>query len=279
MDYRVIVVHIDDSDRSEPRLEFATHVARVFDARLVGVYLVPTREMTPFTSAMLPDTVVLHRLRDSGAAQSRAEERFREASSRAGLVDIEWRAPAGPPLEAVAVHARYADITIIGQPAPDDAHPAFSRDLAHASLVGAGRPVLVVPFAGAPSPPAKNVLVAWNESRESARAVADALPWLRKAMHIVVMSITDSDDEGIAETRADRNIAEYLQCHDIPATIQHEVAAESDLGGLLLSRAALLGSDLLVMGDHSRPRLQQLVSGDVTQSMLNSMTIPVLMSH
>jgi nucleotide-binding universal stress UspA family protein len=277
MDYRSIVVHLDDNELGDERLTLACEVARRFDTRLVGMYLVPTREMTPFTSAMLPDTVVRHRLHDSGRAQAHAEHLFREAVARAGLVDTEWRAPAGPPLEAAEVNVRHADLAVIGQPGPDDAHPGFARDLVHAILIGSGRPALVVPYAGSVAMPGGNVLIAWKESRESARAVADALPWLRRSARVVVLSIATREDE--VETSAEKGIAEYLHCHDVVAEISHEVADDIDVGPLLLSRAADLGSDLLVMGAYSRPRLQERVLGGVTQTILESMTLPVLLSH
>jgi len=76
MDYRSLLVHIDDSDQSDQRLDVAARLARKFDAELAGAYLVPTRELTPFTSAMLPDSLVQHRLHESGDAQARAEVRF-----------------------------------------------------------------------------------------------------------------------------------------------------------------------------------------------------------
>ena len=122
MDYQSLLVHIDDSDQSDQRLDLAARLARKYDAELAGAYLVPTRELTPFTSAMLPHALVEHRLRDSGDAQARAEARFRAAADREGLVDVDWSAPAGRPIDAAISHARYSDIAILGQPLPDDDH-------------------------------------------------------------------------------------------------------------------------------------------------------------
>ena len=96
MDYQSLLVHIDDSDQSDQRLDLAARLARKFDAELAGAYLVPTRELTPFTSAMLPDSVVEHRLRDSGDAQARAEARFRAAADREGLRGRRLECAGGP---------------------------------------------------------------------------------------------------------------------------------------------------------------------------------------
>ena len=279
MDYQSFLVHIDDSDQSDQRLDVAARLARRFDAELAGAYLVPTRELTPFTSAMLPDALVEHRLRDSGDAQARAEARFRAAADGEGLVDVDWSAPAGRPIDAAISHARYSDIAILGQPQPTDDHAAFANDLVRSVLMAAGRPVLIVPHFGEFASIGETVLIAWKETRESARAVADALPFLKQARTVVVMSISAPHDQSVRETLADAGIAAFLARHGIGAEVRHEVAEDIDAGNLLLSRAADLGADLIVMGAYSRPRLSEFVLGGVTRVMLQAMTVPVLMSH
>ncbi|MEO8753419.1 MAG: universal stress protein [Casimicrobiaceae bacterium] len=279
MNYRSLLVHIDDSDQSGERLDVAARLARKFDAELAGAYLVPTRELTPFTSAMLPDALVEHRLHESGDAQALAEARFRAAADREGLLALDWSAPAGRPIDAAISHARYSDIAILGQPQPADAQAAFANDLVRSVLMASGRPVLIVPHFGEFAAIGETVLIAWKESRESARAVADALPFLQRAAKVVVMSISAPGDQSVREMLADSGIAAFLQRHDIAAEVRHEVAEDIDAGNLLLSRAADLAADLIVMGAYSRPRLSEFVLGGVTRVMLQTMTVPVLMSH
>jgi len=279
MGYRYFLVHVDDSDECERRLRVAAQLARAYCGELEGVYVTPTRELTPFTSAMLPDSVVEHRLRDSGDAQALAEQRFRAAAAGEHLTSVAWTAPAGRPIDAAILHTCYADIAIVGQPLPEDAHAAFGNDLVHGMLMGAGRPVLVVPHYGEFPTIGKNVLIAWKETRESARAVCDALPFLKRARSVVVMSISAPADNSVRESQSDEGIASYLARHDIEAKVRHEVADDIDVGNLLLSRAADLSTDLIVMGAYSRPRLSEIVLGGVTRLMLQAMTVPVLMSH
>ena len=279
MSYHSFLVHVDDSDHAARRLEVATRLALAHDAHLEGVYAVPTREMTPFTSAMLPDTVVANRLRESGDAQALAEERFRAATAHAGLPAATFAAPAGPPIDAAIHHTRYADLGIFGQPRPEDEHAAFADELVHGVLMGAGRPLLLVPHYGDFPTIGENVLIAWKETRESAIAVRDALPFLAQARKVVVMSITAPGDDAVRETLSDAGIATWLARHRIDATVRHEVAADIDVGNLLLSRAADLSSDLVVMGAYSRTRMSERVWGGVTRLMLEAMTLPVLMSH
>jgi nucleotide-binding universal stress UspA family protein len=272
MDYRSILVHLDD-DESRPSLDVAAALARQHGAELAGAYLVATRELTPFTSAMLPDSVVEHRLRDTGQAQSRAEARFREVAARHGLASVAFSAPAGAAIDAAVLHARHADLAVLAQP-----RAGFESDLAHAVLMQSGRPVLIVPPAVA-SPVGERILIGWKESRESARAVADALPLLARAKAVRIVSITDEGDEEPRETVADKDVVAWLARHGVEAPLRHEIADDVDAGNLLLSRAADFGADLVVMGGYSRPRLSEVVLGGVTRLMLQSTTVPVLMSH
>jgi nucleotide-binding universal stress UspA family protein len=272
MDYRSILVHVDD-DEGLACIDAAAALAARHGAELAGAYLVPTRELTPFTSAMLPDSVVETRLRDTGEAQRRAEARFREAAARHALQDVTWSAPAGAAIDAAILHARYADLVVLPQP-----RAGFESDLVHAVLMQAGRPALVVPYTGAATV-GERVLVAWKEARESARAVADALPFLSRANAVRVVSVSTDRDDTVREALADKDIAAWLARHGVEATVRHQVADDVDAGNLLLSRAADFGADLIVMGAYSRPRLSEVVLGGVTRLMLQSMTVPVLMSH
>lgn len=278
MDYRNILLHVDDG-ADVARLTLAVRLAHLFDAELAGTYLVPTRELTPFASAMLPDTVVEHRLRDSGEAQAGAETRFRDAVTRAQCRRFTWSAPAGRAIDAGIVHARYADLCVLGQPQDDEPHAGFARDLVHGVLMNAGRPALIVPHSNAVDSVGEAILVAWKESRESARAVADALPFLKRAREVTVMSIAAPDDDSDRERLADAGVMAWLARHGITARVRHEVAEDIDAGPFLLSRAADVSADLLVMGAYSRPRLSEIVLGGVTRTVLESMTVPVLMSH
>ena len=280
MGYRSILVHVDDSDQSDRRLAVAARLARAFRGELAGAYLVPTREMTPFTSAMLPDSVVESRLRDTGEAQNKAEARFRAAAAGAQLAAVGWSAPAGKPIEQAVLHARHADLAVVGQPMPDDPQAGFDNELVHGILLSSGRPVLVVPRYGEFPEIGQNVLIAWKESREAARAVNDALPFLKRARNVFVMTGGGpGEGEDVEENLSDLGIAAFLARHDIEAKIRQEVAEDIDVGNLILSRAADLAVDLIVMGGYSRPRLSEVVLGGVTRLMLQAMTVPVLMSH
>jgi nucleotide-binding universal stress UspA family protein len=157
------------------------------------------------------------------------------------------------------LRARHSDLAILGQPPRDDPREEFAIELANAVVMRCGRPVLFVPSVGDFPTIGERVLIAWKDSRESARAVADALPLLKDAKKVFAMAVTPEADETANERFTDVQLRTFLE--------------------LLLSQAADVGADLIVMGAYSRPRFTELVWGGVTRVMLGSMTAPVLMSH
>jgi len=279
MSYRSLLVQVDDNDQSDRRIGVAARLARTHGADLHGIYVTPTREITPFTSAMLPDSVVENRLRETGEAQARAEKRFRASLAAEHLTAVTWSAPAGSAVDAAVMQLRRADIGIAGQPLPEDPSAGFAGDVLYGMLMQAGRPLLIVPHYGDFSVVGRNVLIAWKETRESARAVTDALPLLKRADSVVVVPVAAPNDVAADDAQSSAGIVGFLARHGITARVRAEVADDTDVGNLLLSRASDLATDLIVMGGYSRARLAERVSGGVTRRMLQSMTVPVLMSH
>jgi nucleotide-binding universal stress UspA family protein len=254
-------------------------LARDFAAQLVGVYIVPGLEMTPSLAAMLPDGIVAARLKQSGDAQHDAERAFRDAAARGALASIEWRAPAGPAIETAIAHGRTTDLIVVGQAEPDAEGAAFATDLINAAVLSTGRPVLVVPYTGAEPTWGENVLVAWDGGHEASRAIADALPLLRRARKVSVM-VVNADEASVAGSApAATRLAAWLAQHGVDIGIVHQESTDVRVGEWLLSRVADSGCDLVVMGGYAHARVREMVLGGVTRSMLAAMTVPVLMSH
>ncbi len=282
MGYRQILVHLDDDDAGcRARLAAALAVAKGQRdaAKLVGTYIVSTDAMSPTLAAVLPDGVVRQRLAETGRAQQHAHRLFAEVTGAAG-VEGEWRAPAGAPVEALVAHARCSDLVVLGQPTPDGEGAGFAGGLAEAAIEAGGRPVLVVPYIGAASI-GRRVIVAWDGSREAARAVADAMPLLAAAGEVRAIAIDadPSDDTDDVDPTSTARLTTWLAAHGIVnLRIDHD-ATESTVGEWLLSRAADYGADLIVMGGYSHARLRERVLGGVTRTLLRAMTVPVLFSH
>jgi nucleotide-binding universal stress UspA family protein len=276
MTYRSILVHVDDGPYNVQRLEVAGALAKQFPAQLVGAYLVPRGDYSPFATALIPPDLIEKRLERANDAQHAGERRFRDLAHGA---PVEWRAPVGNPIEAGVIHSRYADLVLLGQPVRDQPDFAFSSELAHAVLMESGRPVLFVPYTRIEQPLGRRVLIAWKDARESARAVADALPFLKDAEQVRAVAITPDAEESLRDVLVDKQVEGFLARHGVKAQVKRIVASDVEAGELLLSHAADIGADMIVMGGYSRPRISQLVWGGVSRLILGSMTVPVLMSH
>jgi nucleotide-binding universal stress UspA family protein len=279
MTYRSIFVHVDDAEPCDRRVDYAVRLARKYPGELLGGYILPPTELTRYARAVMSPDSIERYLLERRESRAVAEARVRSAAEAAGVTNVSWRWPRGNPLDAGVLYARFADIAVMGQPPRDDPTFDFSADLANAVVMGAGRPVLFVPYVGEYKTLGERVLIAWKDSRESARAVMDALPLLKDAKKVFAVAITPAGEDTDDELTADAEVAAFLRRHQVDATVTRIVAEDIAAGELLLSQVADFGADLIVMGAYSRPRLSGLVWGGVTQVMLASMTAPVLMSH
>lgn len=278
MTYKTVVVHCSARPKVEHRLAVAIELAQRYAAHLVGVYV-----QEPFVApAMLDGAAALD---DLFAAHEQTAETDQAAAKAAFFkaakgthVSAEWRSESGYVANQLGVHARYADLVVLGQsdPGSDDDVPS---DLPETLALSTGRPALVVPHIGAKSPLGKTVLLCWNASRESARAASDALPLLRAADKVIVLSIDAKPSAGGHGAEPGADVATWLARQGVKVTVQRDFAADSDVGGVILSRAADHDVDLIVMGLYGHSRLREMVLGGASRTLLASMTVPVLMAH
>lgn len=277
MSYKTILVYLDSRPHNAGLLAFAFGLAKRFEAHLVGLYA-PLLPRIP-AHAMAGAGRVLHEILEQRRTEGlrQAEKEFRDATARHGDAGAEWRVSEADPGTAVRLNARYADLVVAAQPEPQDA--AGVRSLAEEFALSCGRPVLYLPYAGRFATAGERVLIAWNAGREAARAVHDALPILRRAA-AVELAVFDPErtPRGHGEEPGS-DIALYLARHGIKVTVHGQSGAGFDVGAQILSRAADLGADLVVMGAYGHSRMRELVLGGVTRTMLEAMTLPVLMSH
>jgi len=138
-------------------------------------------------------------------------------------------------------------------------------------------PVLIVPYIGAAKPPGKTVMLCWNDSREAKHAAVGALPLLAAADKVIVLIIDPRASRGREEPGAD--VAVWLARHGVKVTVQRDSAADSDVGGVILSRAADHDIDLIVMGIYGHSRMRERVLGGASRTLLASMTAPLLVAH
>ena len=206
----------------------------------------------------------------AGALSETAERRAEQAD-----IPFEWRLEEGSADEILPLHARYADLTITNQIDPDSADAPRHRGLPIQLVMDSGRPMLVIPYAGKFTTMGERILVAWNGSREATRAVHDAMPFLKRADKVSVLSINPRQQDHIAGF----DISSQLARHGVNAEAVRTVSGDMSVGDLLLSEAADLSADMIVMGAYGHSRLREFILGGASQLILNSMTVPIFMSH
>jgi len=177
----------------------------------------------------------------------------------------------------VGVHAYYADLVVVGRP-ESAGQTASPPGLAESLVMSSGRPIIVFPPGGKVSQ-VRRVLVAWNATRESIRAVADAMPLLAKAEAVEVL-VADHQrrPEGHGQEPG-ADIARHLARHGAHVEVRRMSSEGKDVGALLLSQAATFRADLLVMGAYGHSQVREWVFGGVTRTVLYEAGLPVLMSR
>jgi nucleotide-binding universal stress UspA family protein len=275
--YKTLLVPVDGRAKSTRSLELACRIARAFDSHLIGLFVRPSTTI-PSAARAEGAEKLLRELQQKVAAEltQEARARFDSVVKPAGLERAEWRVADGARAEAVALHARYADLVVINQTDPDSPDATHFGD---AVLLAVGRPVLLVPYAGETFRFGQNVLVCWNASREASRALTDALPLLKTAQKVTVLTVDGEASRAGHGESPGSDIALYLARHGVNAVAAQTVSASVDVGSVLLSRAFDLRADLIVMGAYGHSRVREIVMGGATRTVLQSMTAPVLMSH
>jgi nucleotide-binding universal stress UspA family protein len=276
MAMRDILVVIDDAATVARLAPPAAALAAALGARLTGLYAVGAPAETAYGDISGWMQLVESYLAAQRAEASAAEANFRQVLAEQQLMgDWVYRENA-PPDTAVALAALY-DLVVVGQPDPD-AEPTGASG-PEAIVLGAGRPIVVVPYAGSFAAIGKRVLVAWNGSREAARALHDADAVLERAEWVTVIEVKPAGGEERSARLAAADVAAALVRRGISATAETETAGNIGVEDLLLSRAADLDADLLVMGAYGHSRLREYVLGGVSRGVFRHMTLPVLMAH
>lgn len=275
--YKDLLLEVDSSDASAHRIDYALRLAQRFDAHLTGLCLVKTLALPPTVGTFMTADLEAQILAEENKRAEEALDRFREAVS-AENIEFDARTDRGAPNEhadLVSLHGRYADLTVIGQPDPDNVSAALDPGDV---VLAAGGPVMIIPHIGTPETTGERVMIAWNASRESARAVRDSMPLLERAKSVEVVCFRP-EATGDHGDLPGADIALHLSRHDISVDVQVLEGRGIDVGNAILSHISDRGSDLLVMGCYGHSRLREAVLGGATRTILNSMTVPVLTVH
>lgn len=298
MELKDILVCLDPTDAGEARLRLAAATARECRAHLSAAYVLPEAipgagtadgftVAPPTSEAWMPNPAAIAGgvpASGEGADLTRGpaladiiRQRFREETLPHAL-EGDWHLFAAGESRELATLARTFDLVIYGQTSPDWRVPTGFRpeDL----IVAAGRPLLVVPYAGKFATIGRRVLVAWDGTREAARALHDALPLLiGKAETVTIMTVRDDEGDFARDAPALARLVQHLSRHGLRASHERTVRGDVPVADLLLSRASDLDIDLIVAGAYHHSQFREALVGGVSRDLLDHMTVPVLMAH
>jgi len=281
MTYKTLLLVLDDRPGEESRTALAIDLAKRYDAHLVGLALVAEPVYPSMVTVELPVGLLESRQQDLEARADKMLARFAAATEAAGLSSVEQRKLVNQYEDvagAAAMQARHADLTIIGQ-ADVEKDDALVVEIPERVVLDSGRPVLVVPYAGHFEGLGKRAMVAWNASREAARALSAALPLLQVMDEVEVVSINPRRGTHAHGDMPGVDITTVLARQGVRAEVEVLQGDSGSAGEMLLSRAADRSTDLIVMGAYGHSRLREMVLGGATRQMFGSMTVPTLMCH
>ncbi len=287
MTIRTILVCVGSTDVSRVLLKSAFHIARNIGAHLQVLHVISDpRETIPLLGegmsvAMIDDMTRLAEDECNKRAQlARAHYDACQAEFSAPVTDnplaegfsVSWTEAGGREDEVLAQYGRLADLIIVSRPS-DEAEVGHTLML-NAALFESGRPALVVPPEGVEHV-GRNVVVSWNGSAQSSRAVSSALPVLRNAESVTIFTIESPQTSGHSST----GMAEYMAYHGIKCSLKTLTGSGTSVGEALLKEADDIGADLIVMGAYTHSRMRQLILGGVTRCVLETSTVPLFMAH
>jgi nucleotide-binding universal stress UspA family protein len=286
MSCKTVLLPIRASDVADSLMDAAIGVASRQGAHLHALFVhPPARSLTPYATIGLTQSM-RETIESAATAASRDEagglrDAFQQRCAAAGLEfrsrDMKPGAPGADFIERtglrsdlIARHGRLADLVVVPRPVRASPPPSSFE----AAVRETGRAVLMLPRGAAPEVIGRNVVVGWNGSKEAARAVATALPYLGgSAVHVACSEKRMRDEANGSE------LVTYLTCHGVDARLSTFDAEGADVGPLLLKTCSEVEADLLVVGGYSHSRFRDLIMGGVTGHLLGHAPVPVLMVH
>ena len=279
MEFKNILIHLDHSSGCQNRLEAAFDLARNFDAPITGLFVVPDYIVPSYVEAQISVDVITG---VTEKALARARERlvdYQKLAKEAG-VSMEGHVLEGQLIPILREHSKYSDLLVLGQDHPEDLDNA-SYGLADSLLFEGACACMVVPHSGKLKPLGKRVLLTWNASRESARALREAMPLLSRAETVVMLS-SEPDDGDISMARGHphaQELARFLESHDIEAISSGISDPDMSTTDAIIGQAAEMNADLIVMGAYGHTRLREIILGGVTRDLLKQAPVPILLAH
>jgi nucleotide-binding universal stress UspA family protein len=277
-DIKSVLLHLDNSATDAARLQTAQALANTHGASLAALYAVMSPHMMYPYAFSLEGAVAAQMALIEEEHRKKQRAVFERVKAASGSTPApKWQATTGEPVHDFVQRAWAADLLVLGQfNANADDFSGVTDDFVPSVLIDTGKPGLVLPYIHKTPWAANTVLLAWKASPPSARAAAAALPWLKQAKQVHVVTWAE---QVAGEAAQPLDIETWLGHHGVRCVVHREAPAKADLGDLMLSLAADVQADLLVMGCYGHSRTREWLLGGATRTVLRSMTVPVLMSH
>lgn len=279
MTYKTILVHVDESKRALARVQIAADIANTHASHVVGLAVTGvSRYIFEGSNINANDpnfTIHLALVRERA---EKAVAQFKNAAEQFKINSFECTIANDEANGGLGLRARYSDLIVIGQTNRDEPSPSVLSDFPEYMVLHAGKPVLVIPFHGDFSGNFDHPLIAWDSSRESSRAVSDALPFLVNAKSVRLVIFNPKEDIETHGEEPGADIALFLsrQGVKVDVFVRHTTG---NIGDAILNTAKELECDLLVMGAYGHSRLREMLMGGVSKTVFAKMEIPALMSH
>ena len=262
---------------TDPACDYAVSVAETFGSHLLGIAFCYEPVIPGTIMGGVPPEIIESQRAESTKKARTAIARFEQAAKRAGI-SAETRtitASISGAADEIGRIGRRFDLVIVGQPHRDDSLPDEVID--EGVLFESGRPVIFVPFIQKGGMKVDRIMVCWDGSRAAARAIANSMPFLRKAKQVEVVII--SDKPGRRDEVPGADLGQHLARHGLKVDVKRITSPDIDVPSTMLSYAADSSADMIVMGGYGHSRLREFVLGGATRGLLEAMTVPVLMSH
>jgi nucleotide-binding universal stress UspA family protein len=261
----------------DPAGDYAISAAEAFGAHVLGIAVSYEPVIPGTVMGGIPPEIIESQRSESNKKASTAVSRFEQAVKRTG-VSGETRtisASISGAADQIGRIGRRFDLVIVGQPERQKSLPDEVVD--EGVLFESGRPVIFVPYIQKGGMKLDRIMVCWDGSRAAARAVADAMPFLKKAKQVEVVIVADKPGKKDEIPGAD--LGQHLARHGLKVDVKRITSPEIDVPSTILSYAADSSADMIVMGGYGHSRLREFILGGATRGLLEAMTVPVLMSH
>jgi nucleotide-binding universal stress UspA family protein len=279
MTVKTILLYVPSGKNATPALEAVLKIAGPRSAHVIGLHLAPDLPVYgEFPAEVSQD--VIDRLQKAGEETAAAAREVFEEAFKDSVVTHEWRSFMASYVmgaDMIAQQGRSVDLIVCAKPGTE-AGDAWS-DFAETALMRSGRPVLLVPPDAAGKPIGTHAVIAWNDTREAARAAFDSLDLIAGAASVRAITLIESEDQRPAAEANGAHLAATLARHGIKAEFEVSYASSGATGKAILAKLLDNGCDLLIMGGYSHSRFREMLFGGVSRDILRDTWVPTLVSH